>query len=229
MDGPDQPLVAEAGWPPEPPLRVVRETLLSRRPHPAAARVALGGIAALIGTSVLYWGAPESVASALPASRETVFGGGEYWRLLSSLGAHSDPAHLLANAALFGLLSYLLFGYYGAGAFPGLATLLGAATTGITLLGYPPQARLVGASGMVYAMAGFWLALYLLVERRLRPGKRLLRAFGFGVIVLLPTAIEPRISYRAHAIGFALGAGAGIAFFAARRGSLRAAERVEWE
>jgi len=229
VEGSDQPLVAEAGWPPEPPLRVVRETLLSRRPHPAAGRVALVGVSVLIATSVLYWsGAPE-LSAGLPASRQSVFGRGEYWRLLSSLGAHSDPAHLLANAALFGLLSYLLFGYYGAVAFPGLATLLGAATTGLALLGYPPDARLVGASGMVYAMAGFWLALYLLVERRLRPGRRVVRALGFAVIVLLPTAIEPRVSYSAHAIGFALGGVAGLVFFGARREALRARERVEWE
>jgi rhomboid protease GluP len=229
VEGPDQPLVAETGWPREPPIRVVRETLLSRRPHPAAARAALAGVSLLIATSVLYWSDPSGAAGGLPASRESVFGRGEYWRLLSSLGAHSDAAHLLANAALFGLLSYLLFGYYGAIVFPGLATLLGAATTGITLLGYPPEARLVGASGMVYAMAGFWLALYLLVERRLRPGKRLLRALGFAAILLLPTAIEPRVSYRAHAIGFALGGAAGALFFGARREALRAAERVEWE
>jgi rhomboid protease GluP len=229
VQGPDQPLVAEAGWPPEPPLRVVRETLLSRRPHAAAGRVALGGVSVLIATSLLYWSGPAGVVGGLPASGEGVFGRGEYWRLLTSLGAHSDPAHLLANAALFGLLSYLLYGYYGAVVFPGLATLLGATTTGIALLGYPPEARLVGASGMVYAMAAFWLVLYLLVERRLRPGRRLLRAVGFAAIVLLPTAIEPRVSYRAHAIGFALGGLAGALFFGARRKALRAGERVEWE
>jgi rhomboid protease GluP len=208
---------------------VVRETLLSRRPHPAAGRAALAGVALLVATSLLYWNGPPGVAHGLPASGESVFGRGEYWRLVSSLGAHSDPSHLLANAALFGLLSYLLFGYFGAAAYPALATLLGAATTGIALLGYPPDARLVGASGMVYAMAGFWLALYLLVDRRLRPGRRLLRALGFAAIVLLPTAIEPQVSYRAHAIGFALGGTTGVLFFAARRRVLRAAERVEWE
>jgi hypothetical protein len=112
---PDQPLVAEAGWPPEPPIRVVRETLLSQRPHPAAARAALVGVSLLIATSILYWSDLQGVSGELAASRQSVFERGEYWRLISSLGAHSDPAHLLANAALFGLLSYLLFGYYAPG------------------------------------------------------------------------------------------------------------------
>jgi len=211
------------------PVRVVRETLLSRRPDPASARVAGIGVAVLVATSALYWSDLGGLSQILPASRETVIGRGEYWRLISSLGAHSDAVHLLANSALFGILAYLLFGYYGGVAFPVLATLLGAATTALTLLGYPEHVRLVGASGMVYVMAGFWLALYLLVERRLRPSRRLLRAVGFATIVLLPTAIEPRISYRAHAIGFVLGSAAGVAFFAVRRDALRAAERSSWE
>lgn len=229
MDGPDPALASDAGWPEEPPVRVVRETLLSRKPHPAAGRAAAAGVAALVATSALYWSAPAALAAGLPASRESVFGRGEYWRLISSLGAHADPVHLVANATLFALLAYLLFGYYGAVVFPGLATLLGAATTGITLLGYPPAATLVGASGMVYSMAGFWLVLYLLVERRLRPSRRLLRAFGFAALVLLPTAIEARVSYRAHAIGFALGSAAGVLYFGARRRALQAAETVAWE
>jgi len=57
----------------------------------------------------------------------------------------------------------------------------------------------------------------------------LLRAMGFAAIVLLPTAIEPRVSYRAHAIGFALGAAAGTLFFGLRHRRLRAAEQVHWE
>lgn len=229
MDGHEETVGSRIGWDTSPPVRVVRETLLSQRPDPASGRVAGMGVAILVATSALYWSDVAGLGQAFPASRESVMGRGEYWRLISSLGAHSDAVHLLANSALFGLLAYLLFGYYGGVAFPLLATLLGAATTGLTLLGYPAHVRLVGASGMVYVMAGFWLVLYLLVERRLRPSRRLLRAVGFATLVLLPTAIEPRISYRGHAIGFALGAVSGVLFFAVRRDALRAAEQVDWE
>ena len=211
------------------PVQVIRETLLSRSPAASSRAVAAAGVAVLLLVSGVYWTDAAGLAEALPASREAVLQRGEYWRLLTSLGAHADARHLLANSALFGVLAYLLHGYFGSAVFPGLATALGVLTTALTVSGYPAQVRLVGASGMVYAMAAFWLTLYMLVERRLRPGRRLLRATGFGLIVLFPTAFEPQVSYRAHAIGFALGATAGAAFFAQRRSALRAAERVAWE
>jgi rhomboid protease GluP len=208
---------------------VIRETLLSRQPNPASSDVALVGVAVLTAVSAVYWIDPGGLAAALPASRESVFARDEYWRLLTSLGAHSDAQHLLANAALFGILAYLLHGYFGAVVFPLIATILGVLTTALTLSAYPARVQLVGASGMAYAMAGLWLSLYLVVERRLRLGKRVLRASGFGLIMLVPSVFEPHVSYRAHAIGFVLGVAAGLGFFLQQKHKLRAAERIEWD
>ena len=78
-------------------------------------------------------------------------------------------------------------------------------------------------------MAGFWLALYLVLERRSSLGKRLIRAVGFGVIVLVPTAFEPAVSYRTHLIGFVVGLVMAIAYFLRHKQRLRAAERVVYE
>jgi rhomboid protease GluP len=52
---------------------------------------------------------------------------------------------------------------------------------------------------------------------------------GFSILVFLPTVFEPEVSYRAHAIGFCLGVAFGLAYFAARKPALRAAERMEME
>jgi hypothetical protein len=68
-----------------------------------------------------------------------------------------------------------------------------------------------------------------MLERRLTIGKRLIRAVGFGVIVLVPTAFEPAVSYRTHLIGFLVGTGCAIAYFSKHKERFRAAERVVFE
>jgi len=208
---------------------VVTETLLSRKPARGSLEAAAASVAVLVLGSVVYWTNGAGLARFLPASREAVFGRSEYFRLFTSILAHADFEHLAANALVFGLLGFLLFGYYGPLVFPWLAMASGALTTALTLTAYEPNTNLVGASGVVYWMGGFWLALYLLVERRVGLGKRAVRAFGFSIIVLIPTVFEPEVSYRAHAIGFGLGVASGVAYFAARKPSLRAAERMEME
>ena len=191
--------------------------------------MALGSVAVLFVASLVYWSDFGGLASLLPASRESVYFRGEYWRLATSILVHADFQHFLANGVVFGVLAFLVYGYYGASVYPGLTLLLGAIVTGLALRTYPAQTWLVGASGVVYLMAGFWLALYLMLERRVSIGKRVVRAFGFGVIVLVPTAFEPAVSYRTHLIGFLVGIAFAIAYFAKHKERFRAAERVVYE
>lgn len=208
---------------------VVKETHLAKKPDPHAFPVALASVAVILLVSLLYWSDAFGLASLLPASRESVFLDGEYWRLATSIGAHADFRHFLSNGIVFGVLAFLLFGYYGAWVYPVLAIGLGSVVTAVALRTYPGGTLLVGASGVVYLMAAFWLTLYLFLERRVPPGKRLVRAVGFGLIVLVPTAVEPQVSYRTHAIGFVAGAAAALAYFSKHRDRLRASERVELE
>ncbi len=209
--------------------KVIKETYLTRKPAPRSHWVALASVAFLFTTSLIYWSDPFGVASLLPASRESVFFHGEYWRLGTSMLVHADFQHFLSNSVVLGVLAFLLYGYYGTAVYPGWTLVFGAMVTGFALRTYPAQTSLVGASGMVYLMAGFWLALYLLLERRSSIGKRLIRAMGFGVIVLVPTAFEPAVSYRTHLIGFLVGVGMAIAYFLKHKEKLRAAERVAYE
>lgn len=223
-----EPLTGLDGW--DMDLRpVVKETHLSRKPARASFVVAAVSMAALLVASLVYWSDAFGLGSLLPASREAVFARGEHWRLLTSLFVHADFQHFLSNAVVFGILAFLVYGYYGPLIYPTLSLALGAVVTALSLRTYPPQTLLLGASGVVYLMAAFWLTLYLLVERRTRLRNRLVRAIGFGLIVLVPTAVEPFVSYRTHAIGFAVGTVLGIAYFWKRKESLRAAERIELE
>ncbi|HEY7161555.1 MAG TPA: rhomboid family intramembrane serine protease, partial [Acidobacteriota bacterium] len=88
---------------------------------------------------------------------------------------------------------------------------------------------LVGASGVVYCMAGFWLTLFVLIERRYSIANRLMRSIGFFLIVFVPSTFEPTVSYRAHAIGFVLGILSAIMYFVINRKIIREAETFELE
>ena len=213
----------------EPFVLVIKTTHLSRRPARRSGVVAAASVALLLLLSVVYWVDLFDLAAKLSATPEQVFNHGEYWRVTTTIGAHADLRHFLANAIGFGILSFLLYGYYGPFVYPALSWALGSVVTGLALLTYPPMTKLIGASGVVYLMAGFWLILYLFIERKLSLGKRLLRSLGFGLIVLAPTVWDPSVSYRTHAIGFAVGVGLGVAFFLKKKEIFRRAERIEWE
>jgi membrane associated rhomboid family serine protease len=176
---------------------------------------------------MIYWTDILGLASQLAATPEMVFDRREYWRLLTAIGTHANFEHLLSNAIVFGVLSYLLYGYFGAIVYPLLILSFGVVVMGLSLATYPPLTILVGASGVTYLMAGFWLTLYLFVERRFSPAKRLLRSIGFSLIVLMPTVFEPTVSYRTHALGFGIGVLLGLTYFHYKKEGLRRAERVE--
>jgi rhomboid protease GluP len=209
--------------------KVIKETYLTRKPAPRSQWVAFGSVAVLLVASLVYWTDLFGIAAFLPANRESVYFRGEYWRLATSMLVHADFQHFLSNGVVLGVLAFLVYGYFGLSVYPWLTLVFGAFVTGLSLHTYPAKTWLVGASGLVYLMAGFWLALYLMLERRISIGKRLIRAVGFGVIVLVPTAFEHAVSYRTHAIGFVVGVGCAIAYFAKHKERFRAAERIVFE
>jgi rhomboid protease GluP len=209
---------------------IVRSTLLSERPRENSALMATAGVFTLLLVSVLCWTQGDSLYLLLAAIPDRVFQDGEYWRLLTAMGVHGDMKHFLSNAILFGFFSYLLYGYFGFLICPILVLLLGGLTNYISLMTYSSGGiRLVGASGLVYLMAGFWLVMYVFIERRFSIKKRLTRSVGVGLIVLMPTAFQPSVSYRTHAIGFLMGVAAGIACFLLRKPAIREAEVVEFD
>ena len=141
--------------------KVIKETYLTRKPAPRSQWVALGSVAVLFMASLVYWSDLFGIASLLPASRESVYFRGEYWRLGTSILIHADFQHFLANGVVLGVLAFLLYGYYGVSVYPGLTLLFGAIVTGLSLRTYPAQTWLVGASGVVYLMAHSEVSLHL--------------------------------------------------------------------
>lgn len=210
-------------------VRIIKETFLSKMPRPRSAWVALTTVAVSFLLSFLCWRNVWGMSESLPAIAGKVRVEHEYWRLLTSMGVHTDLGHLLSNVGPLGLLAYLLYGYYGPLVHPALMLPLGAVVTWLALATYLPHTSLLGASGLIYMMAGFWLTLYLFIERRYTWGKRFFRALGFALLVLAPTAYHPDVSYRAHAIGFLFGTALGVTYFVLKRQTLRRAEVFEIE
>jgi rhomboid protease GluP len=192
------------------PKRTIKETWLSRKPRPSSVWIVVLGVGLLLISGGMYWQNDFGFANLLPASKNAVFIDKEYWRLFTAILAHADIGHLLSNMLFWSVLSLLLFDYYGFFVFPVSSILLGAATNYLVIQDMAPEARLVGASQVVYAMAGIWLALYLFVEGKHTPAIRLVRALGFSLAMLMPSAFDPSISYEAHALGFLLGFGFGV-------------------
>jgi membrane associated rhomboid family serine protease len=176
---------------------------LGQRLQFSSARPALLLLAICTFFSLWYW---QFVGGTVwPATRDAVYQSGEYWRLVTTLFVHADIGHLLANTGLFLVFGTLLRHYFGFWAFPLLSLLGGIVTAALALLTYPGQVRLIGASGMVYFMAALWLFLFCKHADYLSWVQRSMRAIAFILVVLVPTQIEPTVSYRSHAIGFGLG------------------------
>lgn len=211
------------------PTYRVRETLLSQKPREWSLEVAGFFVSAILGISLLAWRNGASLLPILAATSEAVLERREYWRLLTAIAVHADVLHVLSNAIYLAFFTYLLFGYFGVWVFPALSLAMAALTNYFSLLTYSRSVALVGASGLVYWMAGFWLSMYLLVERSVGPGKRVLRAVCLALLVLVPTTLQANVSYRTHAIGLALGAVSALAYFQRNRRSIRMAEAMEEE
>jgi rhomboid protease GluP len=205
----------------------IAETYLSRKPRKGSLEVAVWALFLVSCFSILYWKSPPAVASKLPVSLEDVVRNHEYWKLITAILVHADLSHLLSNAIPLTFFTYLLYGYFGTTVFPWFSLLGGALVNLISILTYPVGSQLVGASGLVYWMAGFWLTMFLLIERRYRLLNRIFRCLGFGLITLLPTSFDPSVSYRAHAIGFGLGILFATIYFLRKKEVFLAAER--WE
>ena len=151
----------------------------------------------------------------------------QYWRLWTGFLIHSDLQHFLSNAPSFAFFTGLIFGYYGIATCLALVFLSGPLIHLLSLLTYAPDVQLTGASGVVYCLAAFWLTLYACIERRHSIAGRLMRGIGFSLALLFPTTFAVEVSYRAHAIGFAVGILIAIVYFASRKEYFRRFEDIE--
>jgi membrane associated rhomboid family serine protease len=202
----------------------VAETYLSRPPRKGSAAISLSCIAVVFLFSFVYWGNSFGIRPELVPSHDDIFTAHKYWMLFTGVLVHADLNHFFSNAIGLFLFGYLLYGYFGPFVYPCMAFLLGALVQLISLATYPPGWSLLGASGVVYLIAAFWLTLFVFVERRFGVFQRLLRSVGFALVMLLSSTFDPAVSYRTHALGFVAGILFGLVYFAAVKEKIRAAE-----
>jgi len=206
----------------------LKRTLLSQPFRPWSYPLALGVLLLFLICSSFLW-AQNKYAGFLTASREQVFEKHEYYRLFSTIAMHADIKHFLGNAIFFWIFGFLLYSYFGILWFPLLSLLIGGLINALTLALYPPGVTLLGASGVVYFMAGAWATLFFLIERKSHWMKRALASVGVSLILFFPTTYEPEVSYLAHALGFGVGIAVAFLYFKLRQDQIRKQEYWEMD
>ena len=154
--------------------------------------------------SLLHWKNIFGLSSYLTANRELIFEHYELWRLLTSMYVHGDFQHLLSNSFFFSIFSFYVASYFGRKHYLFLVLFFGALIHGLSLFFMKNSLFLVGISGLVYFLGGFWLSVYLFIERNKAFAIRALRSLGVAFLLLAPGPFAPKTSYLAHFVGFAL-------------------------
>jgi rhomboid protease GluP len=209
---------------------IIRDTWLSKKPHPLAAFTMSLFLLITVLLSGAYWENFYQAQDWMAATKYQVFNQHEYWRAFTTLFVHGDGKHLMSNAFLFFILGSLLAAYFGVLLVPLMAVVFGGLGNLYVLSTMPADVQLIGASGMVFWMGGAWLTLYLILDRRRTWVQRSLRAFGVGLVLFMPAeAFDPTISYQAHLVGFILGVAWALVYFLIKQKPLRGAEVYETE
>lgn len=199
-------------------------TMMTKKISAQAFIVASITVVFMMIATLFYWMGADQWTDLLPAVRSKIFQQGQLWRIFTALFIHADIEHLLSNMYMLWIFSFFVFGYFGFGIFPFLSFGLAGVVNVITVLSYGPQVELLGASGLVYILGGFWLTLYPLIQRQYSVASRIIRALGISLIIFAPSSFVPSTSYRAHALGFLAGVIMGIFYFIKNKQAIRAEE-----
>lgn len=208
---------------------MIKATHLSRPPLRKAPLVTVLALAFVTATSALRWSFPDTWGQWMESTPADVFERRDYWRLITSFLIHRDVEHWAANAFPFGILVYHLYGFCGLKVFPFGTIVMGVLITATSLFTYDANVNLLGASGVIYGMAGFWLTLFLFVERNQSIENRVVRAVGFALVMLIPSQLKPEISYRTHTIGMLWGVVWGVLYYLKNRRWLHGREIIQLE
>ena len=202
-------------------------TRITGKPAPFSAFASLFTILLMGVTTQMYWQNWWGLAEFMPAVNKGIFVDDQWWRAFTATFIHADMGHYLSNMYMLGIFSFFIFGYFGVKAFP-LWTVAGATAVNVlSIMTYPAETRLLGASGLVYVLGGWWLCMYFIIQRQYSYLNRSFRVIGTALMVFFPTTFVPTTSYRTHAIGFAVGVVTAILYFWIHRKDIRASEQYK--
>lgn len=138
----------------------------------------VGTLALCYFLSSVYWGLIPGWSDYLAVSPKSIFEGKEYWRLFTSSFIHGDLAHFLSNSLMLTIMGYFVAHHHGSLMFPFISFLAGILINLIVMLKfdyYGENITLVGASGVVHYLWGFWFVTYFFIDRHLSINRRLMR------------------------------------------------------
>ena len=187
--------------------RMARLDGLAARPGPAR----LGPALALACAAVFAADAADPAIGYTGAFSALLARLGEPWRLVSAHFLHASLLHLALNAVALVVLGALAERSVGARAATVIAACAGlGAMAACWAAGYE---HAVGASGLVYGLAGALLWLELARPEALPVSWRLPRRLFVGALLLESALLlpVPEVAHAAHAGGFAAGAVAAAA------------------
>ncbi len=189
-------------------IKELKSTYLTQSHFSEGLLGALSFLAICIAMSTYYWFSP--MGEYLLAKPQLVFGDGQFYRLFTTQFIHGDLNHLLSNSMMLVILSFYVVNFYGLKTFYLYTIFCGALINGLTLLYMKSYVGLLGASGVVYFLWGFWLILYFLIERGVSYNRRVMKIVAISLMMLVPSSFDPQTSYLAHFIGLVTGVLAGL-------------------
>tara|TARA_B100001971_G_scaffold37960_1_gene33043 strand:- start:85566 stop:86267 length:702 start_codon:yes stop_codon:yes gene_type:complete len=204
-----------------------KENFLTKTHYKSGLVAALFVIALCTVLSNLYWNHFD-FTHYLYANFELVQSG-EVWRIFTTSFLHGDIEHLLSNSLMLFILTYFVTSFFGTFYSIVIPFFMGALINYVTLAYYGGETVLVGASGIVYYLWGFWLVMYFFIQRQMSLWTRILRVGAVFLILLVPTKFEPSTSYFAHYFGFALGFVFGLIIYYLKRNYLKSFTRFEYK
>jgi membrane associated rhomboid family serine protease len=162
--------------------------------------------------SVLSWSAPSLFVVDNLVLNLVNLTSGRYWTIVASLFVHASPAHLIGNMCFLYVFGRTLERELGQARTLALFLSGGVSSSLLSLLVYPPNASIVGASGAIFTFTSVTM---------------LTKPLKFSILFLLPQGLvailyflynlaalqyhmESPVAHIAHVIGFLMGIPFGI-------------------
>jgi len=209
--------------------KVFVHNYLTFNKHKNGFLVALFILALCFVLSSIYWNELFSFSHLLVARPSLVFVENEYWRLLTTIFVHGDLKHLLSNSIMLVVMSYFVHSHFGTKVYPFISLIMGAIVNIIVLKTFEHEVALVGISGVVYFLWGFWLTLFLKIERQVPLSRRIMKVLIVGSFLLIPEAFEANVSHLSHFLGFVLGVLNGFMYYFIFKKEILSYERWDYQ
>ena len=183
--------------------------------------------------SYLYWIYSPGIGEYLAASSNNVFQEKEYWRLFTSSFIHADMAHFLSNGLMLTIMGYFVSYHFGFFIYPVMGFISGIFINLFVISGFADfsyhsnNMTIVGASGVVHYLWGFWFVTYILIQSHIPFNRRLMKVMAVGIFILVPTELKANVSYLAHGLGIIFGALTGLVYYVVNKRKIKSFE--VWE